>query len=108
VYYAGSKQVLFLAIMKPDGTVGIALDQCEICRPADWNKDARGYAQQGANLFCKYCVTPITTNSVNTPGGCNPIPVPFTIVESTIVIDRGELVSVFDKAEALERKGTHL
>jgi len=108
VYYDGSKQMLFLAIMKPDGTMGIALDQCEICRPADWNKDARGYAQQGANLFCKYCVTPITTNSVNTPGGCNPIPVPFTIVENTIIIDRNDLVNIFEKAEALERKGTHL
>jgi len=108
VYYAGSKQVLFLAVMKPDGTVGIALDQCEICRPADWNKDARGYAQQGPNLFCKYCVTPITTSSVNTPGGCNPIPVPFTVEDNTIIIERSELVGIFDKAEALERKGTHL
>jgi hypothetical protein len=108
VYYQGSKQVLFLAVMKADGTVGVALDQCEICRPADWNKDAKGYAQQGENLFCKYCVTPITTNTVNTPGGCNPIPVPFTLAENTIVISRDELVRIFDKAEALERKGTHL
>lgn len=108
VYYEGNKQVLFLAVMKPDGTVGVALDQCEICRPADWNKDAKGYAQQGENLFCKYCVTPITTNSVNTPGGCNPIPVPFSVRENTIVIDAKVLVPLFDKAEALERKGTHL
>lgn len=108
VYYQGHKQVLFLAVMKPDGTVGLALDQCEICRPADWNKDARGYAQQGENLFCKYCVTPITTNTVNTPGGCNPIPIPFSIRENAIIISAGQLVALFDKAEALERKGTHL
>ena len=108
IYVEGSRQILFLAIQKPDGTVGVALDQCEICRPADWNKDARGYAQQGENLFCKYCVTPITAHSVNTPGGCNPIPVPHTIRENAIIISIRELVSLFDKAEALERKGTHL
>jgi len=108
VYYEGSKQVLFIAIMKADQTVGVALDQCEICRPADWNKDARGYAQQGENLFCKYCVTPIATSTLGTPGGCNPIPVPFRVEENTIVIGRDVLVSTFDKAEALERKGTHL
>lgn len=108
VYYEGSKQVLFIAIMKADGSVGVALDQCEICRPADWNKDAKGYAQKGENLICKYCVTPIAANTVNTPGGCNPIPVPFRIEENAIVINRSELVSIFDKAEALERKGTHL
>lgn len=108
VYYEGNRQVLLLAALKPDGTVGLALDQCEICRPADWNKDARGYAQQGKNLFCKYCVTPIAMSTLNTPGGCNPIPVPFRVVNNTIIINTAELVAVFDKAEALERKGTHL
>lgn len=108
VYYTGNKQVLFLAMMKPDGTVGVALDQCEICRPADWNKGARGYAQQGENLFCKYCVTPISANTLNTPGGCNPIPIPFAAQGNVIIINSKELAALFDKAEALERKGTHL
>lgn len=108
VYYQGSKQVLFLAVMKSDGTVGVALDQCEICRPADWNKDAKGYAQKGENLICKYCVTPIAAHTVNTPGGCNPIPVTFKVVENALIISRDELVGIFDRAEALERKGTHL
>ncbi|MDH4162739.1 MAG: DUF2318 domain-containing protein [Nitrospirota bacterium] len=108
VYYEGTKQVLFIAIMKADNTVGVALDQCEICRPADWNKDAKGYAQKGENLICKYCVTPIATNTVNTPGGCNPIPVPFKITDGSIVLNKNLLVSTFDKAEALEKGGTHL
>lgn len=108
VYYHGSKEVLFIVIMKQDGSLGVALDQCEICRPADWNKDARGYAQKGGNLMCKYCVTPIATGTVNTPGGCNPIPVPFRVRESSIVIALDDLVRTFETAEKLERKGTHL
>lgn len=107
-YYHGNREILFIAIMKPDGSLGVALDQCEICRPADWNKDARGYAQKGENLLCKYCVTPIATNTVNTPGGCNPIPLPFTVTDNNIVIRLDDLVRTFERAEALDRKGTHL
>lgn len=108
VYYHGNKQILFLAIVKPDGSVGLALDECEICRPADWNKDAKGYAQRGEHLVCKYCMTPIAAATVNKPGGCNPIPLPFRVEDNAILIPRGELISIFEKVQTLEKKGTHL
>jgi len=108
VYYQGNKQILFLAILKADGSLGVALDQCEICRPADWNKDAKGYAQKGEHLICKYCMTPISSSTVNNPGGCNPIPVPFKLEDRSIVILSDDLVTTFTKAEALDKKGTHL
>jgi uncharacterized membrane protein len=108
VYYHGNKQILFIAIMKPDGTVGLALDECEICRPAEWNKDAQGYAQRGDHLVCKYCMTPIPTATVNNPGGCNPIPVPFTVGDEYIVIELDDLISTYKQVEELEKKGTHL
>ncbi|TAN40937.1 MAG: DUF2318 domain-containing protein [Nitrospirae bacterium] len=104
VYY----QILFLIALKPDGTAGVALDQCEICRPAKWNKDALGYAQKGENLICKYCMTPIAMHTLNNPGGCNPIPVPFKLEDGQIVIEVEELITTYKKAEALEKKGTHL
>lgn len=108
VYYYGNRQIVFLAIMKPDGSLGLAMDECEICRPADWNKDAKGYAQRGENLICKYCVTPIAIPTVNNPGGCNPIPLPFKVEEDHIVIVLNDLIDTFRKIEALEKKGTHL
>lgn len=108
VYYYGNKRIIFLAVLKPDGSVGIALDQCEICRPADWNKSAQGYAQRGEKLICKYCVTPIATSTVNSPGGCNPIPLTFTLEGNNIIIALDDLISTFKKAETLEKKGTHL
>lgn len=104
VYY----QILFLVVLKPDGSVGVALDQCEICRPAKWNKDAQGYAQKGDHLICKYCMTPIALPTVNNPGGCNPIPVPFKLGDSHIIIKVGDLIGIFKDAEALDKKGTHL
>jgi uncharacterized membrane protein len=108
LYYYGNKQIIFIAMMKPDGTVGVALDECEICRPADWNTDAKGYAQKGDHLICKYCMTPIATATLNSPGGCNPIPIPFKMEDSVITIRSADLIAVFNKLQELEKKGTHL
>jgi len=107
VFYSGNKRIIFLAIMKPDGTVGLALDECEICKPAQWNTSALGYAQRGEHLVCKYCMSPIAIPTVNEPGGCNPIPVPFEIDEDVIVVRTEDLVRVHEAAENLEKKGTH-
>lgn len=108
LYYYGGKQVIFLAILKPDGTVGVALDECEICKPAEWNKSARGYAQRGETLVCKYCMTPIPVDTVNRPGGCNPIPVPFRLEDEHVVIALKDLIRVYSEAKALDKEGTHL
>jgi hypothetical protein len=108
VYYYGDKQIIYLAILKPDGTVGVALDECEICKPADWNKAAQGYAQRGGHLVCKYCMTPIPIPTVNKPGGCNPIPVPFRVGENDIEILLDDLIRVYRAAKAIDKKGTHL
>ncbi|RME63138.1 MAG: DUF2318 domain-containing protein, partial [Nitrospirae bacterium] len=108
VYYEGKKEIVFLVILRPDGTFGVALDQCEICQPAEWNKAAEGYAQRGDHIVCKYCMTPIPPSTVNNPGGCNPIPVPFQTKEDAVIIKVSDLVRVFDAAEKLQKKGTHL
>ncbi len=107
-YRYGTDVIRFLTIMKPDGTVGVGLDECEICDPPDWNEKARGYAQRGENLVCKYCMTPIPTSSVNRPGGCNPIPLSFAIKDGQITIETGELVRVWRESQKLQKKGTHL
>lgn len=107
LYYYGQNQILFLAVMKPDGSVGLALDECEICRPAQWNVDARGYAQRGENLVCKYCMTPIPIPTINKPGGCNPIPLPHKTGSGVIVISIEDLIRTYNEAQKLEKKGTH-
>jgi uncharacterized membrane protein len=107
VYYFGTKQIIFLAVLKADGSLGVALDECEICRPADWNVDAKGYAQKGEHLICKYCMTPIATSTVNNPGGCNPIPVPFRMDDGRIAVELKDLIALYQKVQDLEKKGTH-
>ena len=93
--------------MKPDGTIGLALDECEICKPAEWNTSALGYAQRGEHLVCKYCMSPIAIPTVNEPGGCNPVPVPYAIDEDNIMLRLDDLVRVYDALKNLEKKGTH-
>ncbi len=105
VYFWGNKQIVFLAIVKSDGSVGVALDQCVICRPAKWNKDAQGYAQKGKYLVCKYCMTPVLPDTVNKPGGCNPIPLPFKMSKNGVVIRVDDLVRVYSAAEKLDKRG---
>ncbi|MCK4912037.1 MAG: DUF2318 domain-containing protein, partial [Thermodesulfovibrionales bacterium] len=107
-YLYGREVIRFIAIMKPDGTVGVGLDECEICDPPKWNKKAQGYAQRGDHLVCKYCMTPIPTNTVNRPGGCNPIPLPFVLEDGRITIETGELIRIWRAAEKLDKKGSHL
>lgn len=108
LYYYGDRQVVFIAVLKPDGTLGVALDECEICKPPEWNKAARGYAQRGKNLVCKYCMTPIPVHSVNRPGGCNPIPLPFLVKDDHIVITLEDLIRIYKETRDMDAKGAHL
>lgn len=107
VYFHGAQKIIFIAVIKPDGMLGVALDECEICKPAEWNKAAQGYAQRGENLVCKYCMTPIPITAINKPGGCNPIPLPFSIEHDAVVINIEDLVRVYKETKKLDKKGTH-
>ncbi|KKL80356.1 hypothetical protein LCGC14_2005580 [marine sediment metagenome] len=107
-YRYGNRVIRFMALMKPNGTLGVGLDECAVCSPPQWNEKASGYAQRGDHLVCKYCMTPIPANSVNKPGGCNPIPLPFVLVDERLEIETAELIRVWRGAQKLEKKGTHL
>lgn len=108
LYLYGDKKITFLAIVKPDGTPAVALDECEICRPAAWNTKALGYAQRGENLVCKYCVSPISVTSVGQPGGCNPIPFEAKFDAEYIYVPLKNLIDAWKAAQKIEKAGTHL
>src|SRR5439155_16247929 len=60
-------EVRFLLYQKPDGKVVAVFDACEICGSVGFFKGQNG-------LACKNCASPINSQSVGTPGGCNPVP----------------------------------
>jgi high-affinity iron transporter len=82
----GGTQVRFLLYQKPDGKVVAVFDACEICGPVGFFKGPNG-------LVCKNCASPINSQSVGTPGGCNPIPLQFTTNGGAIVIQEADLAA---------------
>jgi hypothetical protein len=87
VYAApGGRAVTFFTVRRPDGSLAVALDLCEICQP-------KGYAQMGAGyVFCKYCKTPIPASTVGQPGGCNPIPIAGAELSGAVLLVPRETV----------------
>ncbi len=89
----GKANVRILAIKKSDGSAAVAYDACNLC-------GAAGYVQEGDELICKRCGAPINPNTVGEAGGCNPIPLKYTVNGSDIVIkteDIGEKADIFKK-----------
>ncbi len=87
----GRADVRILAMTKSDGSVAVAYDACALC-------GAAGYVQEGDELICKRCEAPINRDSLDLGGGCNPIPIPFSIEGNEIVIktvDAGEKAELF-------------
>jgi uncharacterized membrane protein len=72
--------------MTPAGKLTVDLDACAICKPD-------GYGQTEGTVICYYCKTLIPLETVGKPGGCNPVPVPFTEKEDGVHIDGITLIN---------------
>lgn len=81
---AEGERIAFLVVARPDDTIAVCLDACEICPPD-------GYGQSGDKVICLYCATPIPFGTLGKPGGCNPIPVEAEVSASDIRIPVSEL-----------------
>ncbi len=78
--------VRFIAVKKPMGSsFGLGLDACEICGLA-------GYYERGEDVICKMCDVVMNKNTIGFKGGCNPIPFPYTVENSMIIIDIDDLI----------------
>jgi uncharacterized membrane protein len=82
----GGMQIRFLLYQKPDGKVAVVFDACEICGSVGFFKTANG-------LVCKNCASPINSQSVGTPGGCNPVPLKSSVSGGDVVIQEADLVA---------------
>ena len=72
--------VRFIIIQKPNSQAyGIGLDACEICGQT-------GYYQRGDQVVCKKCDVVMNINTIGFKGGCNPIPIDYTIKDGYIIV----------------------
>lgn len=79
-------EIRFLLYQKPDGKVVAVFDACEICGPVGFVKGPNG-------LVCKNCASPINSQSVGTPGGCNPVPLHSSSNGNSVVIAEADLAA---------------
>lgn len=101
LYKQGGREARFFVLMTPAGQLTVDLDACSICKPD-------GYGQTEGTVICYYCVTLIPLETVGKPGGCNPVPVPFTEKDDGVVIDGMTLLNSWSatvKATARVKEG---
>jgi FTR1 family protein len=79
-------EIRFLLYQKPDGKVAVVFDACQICGPVGFFKGPNG-------LVCKNCSAPINSQSVGTPGGCNPVPLQSDLSAGSILIRESDLAA---------------
>ena len=83
---SGGTQVRFIVILKNGGAYGVGLDACESCGPS-------GYYESDGKVICKRCDVAINPATIGFKGGCNPIPIDFTVSGGTLTVARDALES---------------
>jgi uncharacterized membrane protein len=80
--------VRFIIIKKPRAGYGVGLDACDICGPT-------GYYERKGQVVCIRCDVVMNIATIGFEGGCNPVPLKFTLREGSMYI----AVSELEKAE---------
>ena len=71
--------VRWIVIKKPNSAAyGVGLDACDVCGNA-------GYYERGNQVVCKRCDVVMNIRTIGFPGGCNPIPLNYTIEDGNMV-----------------------
>lgn len=86
LFKQGGKEARFFVLLTPSGQLTVDLDACAICKPD-------GYGQAEGTVLCYYCKTLIPLETVGKPGGCNPVPVPFSVKDDGVHIDGLTLIN---------------
>lgn len=91
-YLVDGHNIRFIIVKKPNGSTayGVGLDACEICGLA-------GYFERNNQVVCKRCDVVMNKATIGFKGGCNPIPFPYEVKDSQIVIQKADLEKEKDR-----------
>lgn len=81
-----STDVRYIIIQKNETAYGVGLDACDVC-------GASGYFQRKGQVICILCDVVMNKSTIGLPGGCNPVPLRFTIESGGIVISTDDLAN---------------
>ena len=84
---ANKISVRWIVVKKPnDGAYGVGLDACDVCGNA-------GYYERGSQVVCKRCDVVMNINTIGFKGGCNPIPLAYTIEDGRMVFRLEDIIA---------------
>jgi hypothetical protein len=73
-------EVRFIIIKKNETAYGVGLDACNVCGPT-------GYYERDDQVVCKMCDVVMNKQTIGFPGGCNPIPLEFTVEGGVLTVE---------------------
>jgi uncharacterized membrane protein len=84
--YAASDgtEVRFIVIKKNEVAYGVGLDACDICGPT-------GYYERKDEVICKLCDVVMNKSTIGFKGGCNPVPLAYTLRDGSMVVRTADL-----------------
>jgi uncharacterized membrane protein len=85
VYTASdSTEVRFIVIKKNAVAYGVGLDACDICGPT-------GYYERKNQVICRLCDVVMNISTIGFKGGCNPVPLAYSLRSGSMVIETADL-----------------
>jgi uncharacterized membrane protein len=78
--------VRYIIIQKNETSYGVGFDACDVC-------GASGYFQRKGQVVCILCDVVMNKATIGLPGGCNPVPLAFTVGPGGIVIRTDDLAA---------------
>ena len=79
--------VRVIVIKKPNSSAyGIGLDACDICGET-------GYYEKDGEVICNKCDVVMNINTIGYKGGCNPIPLSYTVEDGQMIFSLADIVN---------------
>jgi uncharacterized membrane protein len=77
-------EVRFIVIKKNAVAYGVGLDACDIC-------GATGYYERKNEVICRLCDVVMNISTIGFKGGCNPVPLAYSLRSGSMVIETTDL-----------------
>jgi uncharacterized membrane protein len=77
-------EMRFIVIRKNEAAYGVGLDACDICGPT-------GYYERKDEVICRLCDVVMNKSTIGLKGGCNPVPLAYTLRSGNMVIETADL-----------------
>jgi uncharacterized membrane protein len=76
--------VRYIVVQKNETAYGVGLDACDVCGPT-------GYYERKGQIVCILCDVVMNKSTIGLPGGCNPVPLRFSVEGGNMIIGTADL-----------------